>query len=228
MSKVISKGYTREFLAVEKEFTPESEFFEENGYQAICRLCKWDGNEYYEDYDLHLCEFFNFAEYEDSGEVVAKSFEEIEKVCPHFSYKYFGYGKKIEVKEDSGVFMNQLEALLKTMYPDIERVRHMTGEEVKQEFNERGKRFSSEKEFILIEVSSSWYKNELNDDGFLKYEDTSDMEDFVLFINITGLYLPQILIKVSNAVNDELSLEYQGKENECNIYYSDLIPGEYH
>ena len=84
MTKTIRKGYTREFLAVEKEFTPESEFFKENDYQAICRLCKWDGNEYYEDYDVYLCEFFNFAEYEDSAEVVAKSFEEIEKVCPHF------------------------------------------------------------------------------------------------------------------------------------------------
>ena len=124
--------------------------------------------------------------------------------------------------------MNQLEAFLKTMYPDIERVRHMTGKEIRQEFNKRGKRFSLKKEFIVIEVSSSWYKNELNDDGFLKYEDTSDMEDFVLFINITGLYLPQISIKVSNAVNDELSLEYQGKEDKRNIYNPDLIPDEYH
>ena len=41
----------------------------------------------------------------------------------------------LRVGECSAIFVNRLESLLKVMRPDIESVRHMTGEEIHKELN---------------------------------------------------------------------------------------------
>ena len=135
MTKTISNSFKTEIIGLSFENLsedfkkiPASRFYF-NDPRDICIFC------------IHrdLKEGIFYCEYKSNckkySTALVNSLEELNEICAEFEFSGKGYRILTEAGECSATFVNQLESLLKVMRPDMESVRHMTGEEIHKELD---------------------------------------------------------------------------------------------